>query len=218
MFDSLLQKAKSFVVEDVPEAAPLKARPTVAPQPAPVQDVDFGHQSSANVEPKVEELRTQLLPTSGPLVMFTSVLNSLQGAIPNEATRFRTAVQVLGAQGITLPLVSQEINTVLGKIEAHKNAAEEARARKYKERVTDKQVEIDKVEKQLEAKQAEIAQLILQKDTLQAEIQTSEAQIKERAWQWEAARATLSDKYNDLSKKLGIYFDNNSKATQGASK
>lgn len=210
MFESALKKLKDLAFEEVPEPtksepAPVAAPLTVATITTPATgSVEF---NSDEIPKKVDQLRSQIVPTSGPLFVFTSILNSLQAHIPNEATRFRAAVQAAAPQGITSSSILAEIGKVLQGIQDNKTEFDRVRVTKFETEVTARRKKAEELQSQLEIKQQEIAQLLTNKDSLLKEAEAAETKIKERSWQWEAARASLTDEFADLDKKLSIYFD-----------
>lgn len=218
MFESALKKLKDLAFEEVPESTKAEPTQTIAPvltvatitTPA-TGSVEF---NSDEIPKKVDQLRSQIVPTSGPLFVFTSILNSLQAHIPNEATRFRAAVQAAAPQGVTSSLILTEIGKVLQGIQDNKTEFDRVRVTKFETEVTARRKKAEELQSQLEVKQQEIAQLLTQKDNLLKEADAAETKIKERSWQWEAARASLSDEFSDLDKKLTIYSDNKAQGAQ----
>lgn len=155
---------------------------------------------------KLNELRQKVHPTSGPLVLFITTLQSLQQYIPDEVSRFRAVANTLQAQNITVEQVVADINGVLTQIENNRVAAETAKNRKIEVEVTARENRVTEIGQMIEAKQAQIASLMEERNQVFNEAQTQKTNIDTKWSMWENVRQTLVAEYADSLRKLTSYF------------
>jgi len=162
----------------------------------------------ANLTAKyVTKLRGQLAASSLPIItQFKTTVESLSEAIPEEGTRFRAALKVLGNQGVTADQLAAAFVSLRDVLTAEKQKfAASAEQGKAKE-VDAREAQVTSINSNIESLNKQIETLMSQRDKLQNEIIAAKTTLAGAQASFEGATSTLDAEINDILQKMRIYF------------
>jgi hypothetical protein len=217
---SLLDRLKDALVED--DKQPVAQKPVPAPAPAipfhgtamsfngvtvtqqypPTPEIPVSEQRSAGIE----SLRAKVHPTSGPLVTFLAMLESLKPDIPDESTRYHVVQKALSAQGISINDVVVHYQATLDRLRNEVKKFVAAKAVKAKAEVEDRQKQIATVSAEVDQLSQQIRDKLANRESIQQALNAAQSKINEAELKFTAVQTTLVNEYQDALRKTQLYL------------
>lgn len=136
---------------------------------------------------------------AGPTSVFASMLKSLAAYIPDEASRYKAAKEALIGQGITVPALSTDIGSILGRLDAECSGFEAAKAHKVETDVTARETKLTEIDSQ-------INQLKAERESVAVALVTAKQNIEKTEQNFMGAANALKSEYRDTLSKLKTFL------------
>lgn len=205
---SLLTKLKEMVVED--DATPLAVTPVTTPSsPVPASILSTQSTESSTAAPStdaVDALRAKVNPTTGPLVSFMTMLESVAEYIPDEGQRYHAAEKAIGKQQTNIASVLADITACTGKLDEEITAFEAARQRKVAQEVTQRETSLTDITSQIQSHEAAIKDLTGKRDELAIALTTAKAKIAQVGEEFQGTVRAVRSQYGDMTRKINMYL------------
>ncbi len=185
-----LKDLKAFFYEEgdakkpAPAQEPHASAPVISNQPAPAPATDPAEVQA--IDKQLQEVLMASLHEAG-IAAYTALddmLDSLADIAPNLDVRYKKALEILGKQGHSLPLIYQDIEKAVGALEDASRAFEADQKKQFQTSVGTLHRTVDTLTQQIAAKTTqrdaltqEIAALTKSRDENTAEISSAQAQI-----------------------------------------
>lgn len=229
---SLMNSLKHLVIEEDPNAAQPEPTPVAQSQrasgipgipgipglpstPAPALPVTFptaipNGTSDANLTATfVGKLREKFgtAPSAALLTQFTSTLESLAEAIPEEGSRFRAALKVLAKQnGVTSDQLTDAFNGLLSVLDSEAGKFSALVDKQKSQEVDARDTQVQQINAQIEGKNKEIEALMSQRDGIAMDIVAAKTKLGAATASFEGAVSSLKAEVGDSLQKMRIYF------------
>jgi hypothetical protein len=158
-------------------------------------------------------------PYSGILSQFSSTLESLSEAIPEEGNRFRAAMKVLAKQtNLTPEQLAAAYQSLIDVLETETGKFQQAAGQMQAKEVDAREQNVQQINAAIETKNKEIQGLMQQRDQIAMDIIGAKQTIGAKAASFEGAVNSLKAEINDTLQRLRIFFPQATAAASPASK
>ena len=145
-------------------------------------------------------------PASAIIQQFITLLDSLSDAIPDEGSRFRTAIKTLfKTTKVTQEQLTQAFNDLLAVVTAEQGKFSKVVEAQTANEIGTRESSIKSFNEQIESKQKEIEALAAQRDQMAVEMVSERQKIGSMQISFDGAVATVSGEVNDSLNKIRIY-------------
>ena len=145
-------------------------------------------------------------PASAIIQQFITILDSLSEALPDEGSRFRTAVKMLqNTAKVSQTQLTQAFSDLLAVIETEKGKFGKVVEAQTANEIGTRETSIKSLNEQIVAKQKEIEILASQREQMAMEMVTERQKIGSMQISFDGAVATVTGEVNDSLNKLRIY-------------
>lgn len=190
---AFLKSLKDALVE--PEVTPT-VEPRAVPS-RPAASVTGAVKSSPILDN--DSLRMKTLEDSMAAKLFLDTLQSLSSYIPEEPSRFKAARDTSLRQGVTIPSVTDELESALRRLEGHRGAFETAKASKESAEITTKKDRLDEIDHTINALGAERVGLL-------AEVRSAREMIDRKKKLFYVVADALEAEYQGTLDKIKLYL------------
>ncbi len=183
---SILGKVGRFFTEEVDDGPP-KQDGLPPPAPSSMQSSVPLSAPSVSVDPErakqldgaaAAQLSSAMERTAGSYAEFSSNMEVLAEAIPDEGLRLRAAVKMLGKKGVTVAKILSDVDACLGALESENRTFRAATQEQIDQRVGSKRKAVEQLKADIAAKQSQIAALQSDIASLQGRLGTAASEIK----------------------------------------
>lgn len=141
------------------------------------------------------------------LTQFSSTMESLSEAIPEEGNRFRASLKVLGKQsGVSPEQLTEAYNSLLAVLDTEATKFKGSVEKQRSSEVDAREQQVQSINSQIEAKNKEIQTLMGQRDGIATDIVEAKTKLGAIVVSFEGAVTALHSEVSDSIQKLRIYF------------
>jgi chromosome segregation ATPase len=186
---SILGKVGSFFVEEVPDEKPQDGLPPPAQSTMQSSVPPFAPSvtSAVPVDPErakqlddaaMAQLSAAMEKVAGSYAEFSTDMEVLAEAVPDENLRLKAAVKMLGKKGVTVSKILSDVDACLGALESENRTFKAATQEQIDQRVGSKRKAVEQLKTDIAAKQAQITALQNDIAALQGKLGTAASEIK----------------------------------------
>lgn len=166
--DGLPPPAPSAMQANVPPFAPSVAS-AVPVDPALARQLD---------DAATAQLSDAMGKVAGSYAEFSTNMEVLAEAVPDENMRLKAAVKMLGKKGVTVPKILSDVDACLGALESENRTFKAATQEQIDQKVGAKRKAVEQLKTDIAAKQAQITALQNDISALQGKLGTAASEIK----------------------------------------
>lgn len=196
---SLLKKLHDAVVE---EDAPVTDHATlVAARPSTIPSAQYVRVSSNDAPSNIQtsdEMRLKIAG-AGPANVFSATLKSLSNYIPDEASRYKAAKDMLAAQGVTPVTISADITSILARLDNECRNFESAKSSKETSEVATREARLNEIA-------AQIQKLEDERSSVAAALVTAKQLIETKQQEFYGSANALKAEYQGSLDKIKTYL------------
>lgn len=186
---SILGKVGGFFMEEVPDEKPADGLPPPAQSTMQSGVPPFAPSvvSAAPVDPvrakqlddaAAAQLSAAMERVAGSYAEFSTDMEVLAEAVPDENLRLKAAVKMLGKKGVTVPKILSDVDACLGALESENRTFKAATQEQIDQRVGSKRKAVEQLKADIASKQAQISALQNDIVALQGKLGTTASEIK----------------------------------------
>lgn len=211
---------KDLIFEDDPkqsenpsqEVAKERVEPTPTPTPIPpTQPQSFLPQSPALAElpdvEQLEKLRRKVYPEQGALVQLQAGIKAVENFIPDEASRFRAAYQMISSTGFSVADIRRQLGDVFDALKHQSDAFEQKWAERQAEEIITRQDSLVSTQKNIAELQQQIVELRQKEESLRQEIAAETVKLEASYRRFSVIVTTVQNEATAIKTKVDTYLE-----------